>query len=105
MVLGMFGAGSWAGTEVPPAKSRKLAQVKMECSKQQAQPVCGCVTKNISSKVDRGQFNQEQLDDAVTVMKKLRFMGEIFVPRLESMADLLVGLEYHCQKNPNYSVN
>src|SRR4051812_25208293 len=92
---------TWArsGDLVMPVTSRKLAEVKRACTKHlKTRPVCGCVTKNISLRLDRGQFGVDQLDDVVLVMKNLYVMGEIFQPRLESVADYLVGLEFHCQK-------
>src|ERR1035437_7959874 len=71
----------------------KLIEIRKSCvAQKKAKPMCACVAKVLSTKFGSRQLSDQQLSDAVMVMKKTK-SGENDVNRLDYMADLMTGLE------------
>lgn len=71
--------------------------LKKSCQRIKNKSVCGCVAKNLDVKFKAGRISDQQVNDAAEVYKGSRD------PRLDYMADLIAGLEFHCLENSNYS--
>lgn len=86
-----------------PNPESKLIEIRKSCvAQKKAKPMCACVAKVLRAKFGSRQLSDQQLSDAVTVMKNTK-PGADDVNRLDYMADLITGLEYHCLENSNYS--
>lgn len=89
---------SFAG-ESPEAS---FASMKRNCLRQgKSKSACSCVIKNIDRNFKNGKFTEQQLGDAVSVFKNTA-MNINSDPRVDAMADLIAGLEFHCIENSNY---
>lgn len=97
-------AGSLASADDSSQNSENLlAAIRKICvSQKKSPPMCGCVVKNLNEKFRNGHLSDQQLRDALTVSKKYTPPAEE-ANRLDYMADLITGLEYHCVENSNYS--
>ena len=96
--LATFTAWADATSNTPESQ---IATMKKNCLRaKKAKGVCSCVVKNIDAKFKNGRLSDQQLSDAVAVLK-----GSVSDTRLDYMADLIAGLEFHCMENSNYSAD
>lgn len=87
-------------TDTPEGKFAAMRKLCVHQNKPRA--ACACVVKNIDTKFKNGQFSDQQLSDALAVFRKIK-PAEEEASRVDAMADLIAGLEFHCVENSNYS--
>lgn len=88
----------WAEPSAETSES-KLATLKKNCLlMKKTKSTCACIAKNIDRKFKDRTLSDQQLSDVVEV-----FRAPVIDSRLDYMADLIAGIEFHCMENPNYS--
>ena len=102
MTFLILSLGAWA-EDSSQNSEQKFVEMRKTCvAQKKPKAMCHCVVKILDDKFRNGQFTNQQVSDALTVMRNIKPTGDE-ASRVDAMADLTTGLEFHCMENPNYS--